>query len=84
MKRIEKPLYIDFLGKQIYVGSEIVYPGRRGGQMWMNYGVVQQLGVNVRYDRVTARIAVLRTPMTTSEKERIVWIDTLNRTVVVG
>ncbi len=31
---------VDYFGKQIEVGDLIVYPGRRGANLWMNHGTV--------------------------------------------
>lgn len=33
----------DFLGKTINVGDTIVYPGRRGSSLWLNWGVVREI-----------------------------------------
>lgn len=31
---------VDYLGKEITVGQQIVYPGRRGSSLWMNRACV--------------------------------------------
>lgn len=69
-------MYLDFLGKSIIVGSEVVYPGRRGASLWMNYGYVE--------DTKDGMIRVRRTPLNVYEKERSVWVTDLKRVVVVG
>jgi len=33
----------DYLGKEIKVGSTVVYPVRQGSSMWLNKGVVTQV-----------------------------------------
>ena len=30
----------DFLGHEISIGDSVVYPGRKGSELWLNYGVV--------------------------------------------
>jgi hypothetical protein len=32
---------VDFLGREIHVGDTIIYPGRRGSNMWLNRATVQ-------------------------------------------
>lgn len=59
---------LDFRGKEITVGSTVVYPGRRGSSMWLNQG------------RVTAirefphQLVIERQPNGVWEKSRIVTI----------
>lgn len=85
MKKVQQigPIipHIDFLGRMIDIGSEVVYPGRSGANLWMNYGIVQQLGAD---SHGTLKIQVRRIPMTVREKECLVWVEVLSRVVVVG
>lgn len=67
---------VDFLGKEIIEGSDVVYPGRGGASIWLNFGYVE----TVREGRIRVR----RTPLNSYEKEKSVWVRNLNRVVVVG
>lgn len=59
---------LDFRGKEISVGSTVVYPGRRGSSMWLNQG------------RVTAirefphQLVIERQPTYSGEKSRTVTV----------
>lgn len=66
----------DFLGRNIIEGHEVVYPGRCGASMWMNYAVVEKI--------TEGRLLVRRIPLKHGEKERLVWVETPKRVVVVA
>lgn len=68
-------IYTDFLGREILVGDEVVYPGRRGAHLWMNYGYIEIIG--------DGRVRVRRTPLSVNEKDRSVWVEDIKRMVVV-
>lgn len=72
--------YKDFLGNAISLGSQVVYPGRQGSSLWMNYGFVEAFDPN----NGRPRIKVRRIPLNLHEKERVVWVDNINRCVVVN
>lgn len=72
---MDKKVVTDFLGNEIKVGSEIVYPGRKGANLWMNYAIVTQV-------TDTGKVRVQRVASTFG-REQAVWIDHVKRVVVV-
>lgn len=79
-------MYKDFLGRPISVGNEVAYPGRQGSSLWMNYGIVEELGTREHWSGTQIpTLKVRRIPLNAYEKERTVWIEHLkSRVVVVG
>lgn len=65
----------DFLGREIFEGSDVVYPGRSGANLWMNYGTVEKIE--------GTRLLVRRTPLSLQERPRLVWITEVKRVVCV-
>lgn len=72
---METKVVTDFLGNEVKVGSEIVYPGRKGSNLWMNYGIVNRVTDTgkVRVQRVASAFG----------REQAVWIESTKRVVVV-
>lgn len=72
----------DFRGKTIEAGSIIVYPVRRGSNMWLNQAVVLEVGNYTNYSG--QRVPQLRViPNPTVRGSKATWITKLNRVVVV-
>jgi hypothetical protein len=72
---------VDFLGHDIKVGDRIVYPNRRGANLWMNKGIVEGFGVNNSYfGRGLPTLRVRTVPAgkltTITENSRVVVIPT--------
>lgn len=67
----------DFMGRIIRIGDEIVYPGRQGASMWLNYAIVTDVYSN-------GTIKVNRIPDHWLSGEKTTFISRLDRVVVVG
>lgn len=59
----DKTYALDFLGREIRVGSEVVYPGRQGSSLWLNYGIVQELKTKKSWRGDTMVLRVNRIPL---------------------
>lgn len=72
----------DFLGRDIEVGQVIVYPGRRGSNLWMNKAVVEETFPAIQcYPGEWTRNALSARRADTNTK---VNIENPSRVVVVG
>lgn len=50
----------DWRGRQIMVGSTVVYPGRSGSSLWMNEGVIEELSFSMSGDIKDVKVRKLR------------------------
>lgn len=76
----------DVLGKEIKVGSKIVYPGRQSSCLWMNYGEVIETGMKNNYWGTPFNyLKVKRKAMNKYEKDgKVVQLERIDRVVVLG
>lgn len=82
---MDSTFFLDFLGNEIRVGNTVVYPGRQGAHLWLNKGLVEELGHIKHWSgREIKRIKVRRISRGKREKEMSVWVEKLERVVVVA
>lgn len=68
----------DFIGNEIKEGSKIVYPGRSGSSLWMNYAVVMEAkGGKLRVYRLKDKYG-------RSGDESVTTLSRIDNVVVVG
>lgn len=77
----------DFLGRNINIGDQIVYPGRYGSSMWMRFGTVVDIVNTIDWrgnEHPKLKVEIVLSNWNGSNKrKKIVTLECINRVTVL-